>query len=559
MKSLFKKIRAPRKAKRSVLGVQFSHDYSACLVQDGRVAAAVAEERLNRRKHCHWDWDLKDKQAIQYCLEAGGVSLDDVDAIVVTMVNFLQPDVVDYFFPEVADKTKLHLVGHHLSHAASAYYASPFDQAAILITDGSGAFERDQGIELESMYFGSGGSIEFLGQTYARPGPQGRCDRTSLGWLYQALTIHLGFSSFDAGKTMGLAPYGRPGRHKDLVLMDKDQVRPNPEYFSVAFPQKGLVPDEVYQVNSGLPRRRRDEPITQEHMDLAADLQQSLEEGLVELANRLYEKTRCPNLCLAGGVALNCVANKKILNRTPFEQVFIQPAAGDDGTALGNALYGWRDILGLDISEYVMEHAYLGRPYTKVQVKQAISEIGGAVRVAAGGDITAEVAQRLSAGQIIAWFQGGSEFGPRALGHRSILADPRQAAMKDILNARVKHREPFRPFAPSVLSEACSQFFDLDCESPFMLLAADTLSDQVPAITHVDSSARVQTVVKNTAPAYYELIRSFGQNTGVPVILNTSFNVAGEPIVETPQDALRTFTSTAIDALVLEDHLLVKA
>jgi carbamoyltransferase len=542
----------------NVLGLQLSHDFAACLVRDGRVVAAIAEERLNRRKHFDWTPDYQDRLAIRYCLDAGGVDFDDLDAVVVSMVNFLQMDAARASIPEVRDARKIHLVGHHLAHAASAYYACGFPEAAILVMDGGGAFERGQGIELESMYYGHDGRIEFLDQTYARPGESGLCDRASLGWLYQGITIHLGFGTFDSGKTMGLAPYGTPGRFTDLVLMDGDGPRPNPRHIRVPYPQQGSNPEEFFHIGDALPRRHGYQPMLPEHLDLAADLQHSLEEAMVLLAQRLYDRTRCPNLCLAGGVTLNCIANKKILERTPFKRIFIQPAATDDGTALGGALYGWRDILGGEAGLYRMKNAYLGREYGAGRVEAAVRAFRRRVAVAARRDGYAEAAQRLADGQIVAWYQGGAEFGPRALGHRSILADPRRADMKDILNDRVKHREAFRPFAPAVPLERCREYFDLDCDSPFMLLAAQTKSKEVPAITHVDGTARVQTVTPDESREYYDMIQAFGKLTGVPVVLNTSFNVAGEPIVETPEDALRTFTSTAIDALVLGDMLLVK-
>ncbi|MBM4142341.1 MAG: carbamoyltransferase [Lentisphaerae bacterium] len=547
-----------RKKKRSVLGVQLSHDYAACLVQDGAVVAAVAEERLNRRKHCHWTEQERDNLAVKYCLDAGGIGPDDLDAVVFTMVNFLQPEKMRVALRGFRHAGRMHMIGHHLSHAASAYYASPFDEAAILIMDGGGAFERGQGIELESMYMGRAGRIELLEQTYARPAEGGLCDRISLGWLYQGVTIRIGFGSFDAGKTMGLAPYGRPGRFDDLVLFDDGLPRPNPSYIRCPYPKLGSDPDQFFNVGAGLPRRERDEMLTQEHMDLAADAQDKLEKAVIALANRLYERTRCPNLCMSGGVALNCVTNKMVLDRTPFERIFVQPAATDDGTALGNALYGWRDILGGDGGLYTMRHAYLGRSYDRGRMRRAARRAADRVAVAAEGDVLEEAAARLEQGQILAWYQGGGEFGPRALGHRSILADPRRPDMKAVLNSRVKFREAFRPYAPAVLAEKCGEYFELEAESPFMLLAAKTRSDRVPAITHVDGTARVQTVTREQSAEYYDLIRRFGERTGVPVLLNTSFNVAGQPIVETPDDAVETFASTAIDALVMGDLLLVK-
>lgn len=379
--------------------------------------------------------------------------------------------------------------------------------------------------------------------------------------FYDAFTQFCGFGELEAGKLMGLAPYGekseyyhriRPlirlkaGRH-GLFWLDRSYFCPGrPGYTSRMVTLLGQP-------------RRDEEPTCAKFANIAWACQRVTEEALIHSAQWLYERTRCKNLCLAGGVGLNSVANKRLVDETPFENVFVQPASSDTGCALGAALYYQHQILGME-RRYHMRHAYLGREYSQAEIEAAIPQRED-VAVEKPKDLTATVARLLADQYIVGWFQGGSEIGPRALGHRSILCDPRRGQMKQILNDRVKHREMFRPFAPSVLAEKAHDYFEIDVASPFMLLVAPIRPDKrsvIPAVVHVDGTGRVQTVTREANGTYYDVIDAFGKLTDVPVILNTSFNIAGKPIVETPEDAVNCWLGTAIDCLVLGDRLLRK-
>ncbi|SVC67161.1 uncharacterized protein METZ01_LOCUS320015, partial [marine metagenome] len=359
------------------------------------------------------------------------------------------------------------------------------------------------------------------------------------------------------GKTMGLAPYGTDRYYKDFLEAIKFQNGTMAIESSYQFNKWRKAAGTAYGGRYGNPGTGTGSP-RELDMDIAAAAQYALEEALIEIADSAQKTTNSKNLCLAGGVALNSVANKKILDRTAFSNIFVQPASGDDGCALGNALLGWISLLERP-RKWRMKNAYAGRSYSSAEVANAVKSYGRWCTPVETENILQTTCRLLAEKNIIGWFQGGSEFGPRSLGHRSILSDTRFAEMKDRLNAKVKHREGFRPFAPSILQECCSDYFDLDCPSPYMLLIADVKKpDAIPASTHVDQTARVQTVNQENNGIFYDLIQEYHRLTGVPVVLNTSFNVAGEPIVETPEDAIRCFLCTNIDYLVLEDTLLRK-
>ena len=611
-----------------ILGVNLSHDCSACLLRNGVPVVGINQERLDRVKHSVVEDESGTQNifvpqgAVQYCLEAAGLGLNDLDLLVVgtsTVLiwdepqarNLTKADVCPQF-PTLKDKSKIHLLSHHRSHAASALFASPFEEAAILIVDGGGSAIAIRGpcfspekIERTTLYHGKGPNIkvirrfpnenglletirvaliEFIATEGLKEWDLKRrrariakliaaakyhdvCTQegellyasNSLGDMYTQATRFLGFGVLEEGKTMGLAAYGtdalcdqfmqkvRLGR-RGTYQLSRDVVR---QY-------QHRDPLAIYEAVWGK-RRATDAPFTQRHEDLAYAVQHALEEALIHLANYLHRKTGSKNICLSGGVALNSVANQKILERTPFEQMFIQPAASDAGTALGNALYGWH-VLMRKPKTYVMKHDYLGREYSDAEILAAVESFDH-VRAEKQPDLARWAAEQIAEGKIIGWFRGGSEFGPRALGHRSIICDPRRAEMKDILNLRVKHRESFRPFAPSVLLEEAEEYFELGRPSPFMLLVAKVREDKcdvVPAITHADGTARVQTVTKEQNGIYYDLIREFKQITGVPLILNTSFNLSTEPIVESPGDAIRSFLASDMDFLVLNDFVVTK-
>jgi carbamoyltransferase len=541
-----------------------NHDFSACLVADGDIVAAVEEERLSRRKYSVGGNSLFN-QSWRYCLSAHDVRLADVDAVVAD--DTLLPPAYFHF------RRRITLIHHHLAHAASAFYPSPFQRAAILVVDGAGSLIDGKGVETLTTAVGAGTSITELAKVYGtnwstdglskfRVYQAGDSDH-SLGFMYKAVSKAIGFVLYEDrhwyltedGKTMGLAPYGGdrycarfreyltllPGGGYELHLKNGGLL----DFIATAL--DGLTGDERFARGA----------------DLAYAAQDLLEEALLHAARHLYAETKLTEVCLAGGVALNCVANGRLLRETPFENVFVQPAAGDSGCAVGCAYYGYHVLgqrprdRGPSSVQRPQRHAYLGRRYASHEVAAALDgaglpcrRVGEPARLAAG---------LLAQGHLLGWFMGGSEFGPRALGHRSILADPRRAEMKDILNAKVKHRESFRPFAPAVLAEYATDYFELSIESPYMLLVAPVvprMRPMVPAIVHVDGSARVQTVTRADNGTFRELVEWFHRITGVPVVLNTSLNGRGEPIIETPEQALAFFGPGKLDYLFLEDYLV---
>ena len=592
-----------------LLGISaFYHDSAAALIEDGRIVAAAQEERFTRKKH---DPGFP-AQAIRYCLDAAGINLDSVDNVVffekplvkferlletylanaphgfrsfrLAMPLWLKEKLFQKLNLEkaLAEFTvasrfsgKLLFAEHHLSHAASAFFASPFEEAVVLTLDGVGEWAT------ASVSVGSGNRLE-VKREIRWP--------HSLGLLYSAFTYYTGFR-VNSGeyKLMGLAPYGEP-KYADLILDRLIDVKPDgsfwldQSYFNYA---TGLtMTSRKFDDTFGGRARQDGEPLTQRHMDLAASVQKVTEEVMLRVTRDLSRTYGIKNLCLAGGVALNCVANGKVLRDRHFERIWIQPAAGDAGGALGSALAAYHLHLGqprkLNGTLDAMHGSYLGPEFSQVEIERRLTASGARFETLNEGALLERGAQSLERGDAVGWFQGRMEFGPRALGARSILGDPRNPEMQKTLNLRIKYRESFRPFAPSVLREDVADYFDLDQDSPYMLLVADVKRNRrrhmsveedrlfgidklnvarsdIPAVTHVDYSARIQTVHKDTNPRYYALIEAFKRRTGCPVLVNTSFNVRGEPIVCTPEDAFRCFMGTEMETLLIGNCALSKA
>lgn len=561
----------------NVLGIScYYHDAAAALVSDGRVIAAVEEERFTRRKHDH----RFPREAIDYCLREGRISVDEIDLVCfyekplrklerVLMTGLGSRPISEPLLSRqlglaiheqlFLDKVLRRTIGyrgplvyseHHLSHAASAFYPSPFAEAAILTVDGVGEWATTQ----EAI--GEGKQIRKLREIrYPH----------SLGLLYSALTAFLGFKpNSDEYKVMGLAAYGEPKlreRVRKLVKRFPDaSIALDMDYFSFDRDTKRMYSDLMVEL-LGTPRNAGD-PITDRDRDLAASLQAVLEEDLLAMTEDLYKQTAVPNLCLAGGVALNGVANARILRDGPFRQVWVQPAAGDAGGALGAALLAYYAQPGTLRNALPSHDTLLGPSFGESEIISLLKREGANYTEFRDEEtLYSRVAELIHRNRIIGWFQGRVEFGPRALGNRSILANPCNPDMQHILNARIKFREDFRPFAPAVLEECAERYFDCDSPSPYMLFVFDVkhaMRSVLPAVTHVDGSARVQTVNRRENPRFYRLIEAFGKRSGVPVLINTSFNVRGEPIVCTPEDAYRCFMKTDIDYLVLDRFLVEK-
>ena len=589
-----------------ILGIScYYHDAAAALLRDGQLVAAAEEERFSRIKH---DYGFP-RRAIQFCLETGGVRGADLDYVVFFEKPFRKFDrilmtvlqtyphswkvfresMISWMIDKLwvgstieselgVPKKKVLFCEHHLSHAASAFLCSPFDEAAILTVDGVGEWVT------ATWGVGRGNEIRLHKQMEF---PH------SLGLLYSAFTAFLGFEVNEGEyKVMGMAPYGQP-RYLDKVWK---LVRQNPDgsfsldmdyfcfhhstdqtfngRFQELFGEPRPPRMHFYTKTSGFPKYFGEPPPNyeeicrrnQHYADIAASIQNVSEELLLAMANQLYEQTRLKRLCIAGGVGLNSAANGRILRETPFEELYIQPAAGDGGGALGAALWAYNTLLGRPRS-FQMEHAYWGRGYSSGEISSYLAENHiPHQRIENDDELLDLVVDRLMQGKVVGWFQGRFEWGPRALGNRSILADPRKPEMKDIVNAKIKFREPYRPFAPSVLAECAETYFDLPCAmrhypARYMLYVAPVKESKqrtIPATTHVDGTGRLQTVFQSQSLRYYRLIERFGKATGVPVVLNTSFNLKGEPIVNTPADAFSTFSKSEMDALVLENFLVDK-
>jgi carbamoyltransferase len=589
-----------------ILGISaFYHDSAAALVHDGDIVAAAQEERFTRKKHdSHFP-----RNAVAYCLAEEGISLPDVDYVVFYDKPFLKferlletylafaPRGMRSFqmavplwarekllqknllrkqlqvYGDIDWENRLLFTEHHQSHAASAFFASPFEHAAVLTMDGVGEWATT------SAAIGQGNSLEIIKEIHF---PH------SLGLLYSAFTYYTGFK-VNSGeyKLMGLAPYGEP-KYAQLILDKLIHLKPdgsfrlNMEYFDYC---TGLtMTNGKFDALFGVPARKPSEKLTPLHMDIAASVQAVLDEIVLRLARSLAAETKLKNLCLAGGVALNCVANGKVLRDGCFERMWMQPASGDAGGAVGAALSAYhlyqhqpRCVNGQD----GMKGAYLGPAFSQEEVEQRLAAVGATFTTLSDEDLLRCCVDALMEGKALGWLQGRMEFGPRALGGRSILGDARSPKMQSLLNLKVKYRESFRPFAPSVLREDVGEWFELNEDSPYMLLVADVLASrrramtegeqklfgiaklnvprsEIPAVTHVDYSARIQTVHRDTNPRYHALISAFKQRTGCPVIVNTSFNVRGEPIVCTPEDAFRCFMGTEIEALACENCFLRK-
>ena len=589
-----------------VLGLSaYYHDSAAALIQDGVIVAAAQEERFTRKKH-----DARFPQhALQYCLSAAGIDLGDVDRVVFYDKPFLKferlvetyvafaprgfksfrmsiplwlreklflKDLLAKELKKVDTKGgwngELLFSEHHLSHAASAFFPSPFEEAVVLTMDGVGEWATT------SAAIGKGKSLEVFKEIHF---PH------SLGLLYSAFTYYTGFK-VNSGeyKVMGLAPYGEPKYvdkiFKHLIDVKADgSFRLDMSYFDYC---TGLtMTNAKFDDLFGGPPRKASELLTQHHMDLAASLQAATEEVVLRLTRALRKETGQKNLCLAGGVALNCVANGKVLRDGQFDNIYVQPAAGDAGGALGAALVGYHMQLGQErvVNGDAMQGSYLGPVFAQTDIEARLMASGAKFEVMSDDGLVAACAGDLAQGKALGWFQGRMEFGPRALGNRSVIGDPRSPTMQKTLNLKVKYRESFRPFAPSVLRERVAEWFELDGDSPYMLLVADVLKSRrrqmtaeenqlfgidklnvprsdIPAVTHVDYSARIQTVHQATNPRYHALLSAFERETGCPVLVNTSFNVRGEPIVGSPEDAFRCFMGTELEVLAVGNCYLRK-
>ncbi len=557
-----------------ILGLNLSHDRAAVVSLDGRIVGGIAEERLDRQKHSvavSADGSYLATvpvRAMQYALELAGARPEDCREIVAVGSVVYHPErpLRNLTAAEVAaqlpgvDPARVQVINHHFAHALGAYAASPFDEAAVMVADGAGNVVGDRLgwrviplVEHATYYHAQGSRLRELKKTCSD-----RRAMNSLGAMYQLVTMFAGFGMFQEGKTMGLAPYGTPAllpAWDDAASLDGPlsyRIHPTFQTFDI---RGRLIPADF--VKRFGPPRHHSEPLRAVDKDLAYAVQHTLERLLIGLARDLRHVTKSRNLVLAGGVALNSVANKKIADEAGFENVFIVPCAADDGTALGGALWPW--LRDGHAKTWSMSNAALGRTYNDDECLAALRSHAAALAWSKPPDLVEQVAAALADGQIIGWFQGGAEIGPRALGQRSILCDPRHAADKDRLNERVKYREAFRPFAPVVLAERAGEFFDLAGESPFMLLVAKVKQPAaLGAVTHVDGTARVQTVRRQDHERFYRLIGAFGRRTGVPVLLNTSFNLAGDPIVETPADAIDCFLKSEIDQLVIGEILIEK-
>ncbi|CAN7625168.1 hypothetical protein LJR235_004665 [Pararhizobium sp. LjRoot235] len=563
----------------NILGLNYIfHDASACVISNNEIKCAIEEERLSREKHT----SKFPVRAIARCLKQANLTLDEIDHIAISV----NPDIAvakkvqyaaslgaaarEFLYSEIGGQNQKHLafwnwynhswpvskarrpdvhfVDHHYSHAIGSFHVSPWTEAAVLAIDGGG--------EWRTVWMGE-----------ARNGAFSQFSETlfphSLGTFYSAVTEYCGFKvEYDEGKTMGLAPTGDPTRFFDIVdemvrVKDDGAVELDLSWFDLPASITGRFCSEKLIAALGVPRGPGEE-IREHHRDAAAAFQAVLEKNVLKMTSMLAAKTKLPFLVHSGGVALNSVANGKILQAGHFDDIYVMPGAGDNGTAIGAAAYVYKDILGNREKLYHV-NPFVGDEYANQEIERFLKS--AKVTYRKSDDVCLEAARSLSDGKIIGWFQGKMEFGPRALGGRSILADPTRAGMKDKINAEVKHREAFRPFAPSVIAERASDYFETTVEVPFMLTVfpvREEMRAKIPAIVHVDDTARLQTVRRDCNERYYDLIREFGKLSGHPVVLNTSFNVMDEPIVASPSDAVRCFYSTGIDILYIGDFVLEK-
>jgi len=549
-----------------VLGIHtLCHDSGAALISDDKLSA-ISEERLSRKKH---DPSFPYK-SISYVLESCGLkNVNEVDLVVFSHVERSSDKILHSLKKDLGYKGKMHYVRHHDAHAASAFFMSPFEDSAVLIVDGCGSWidEAETGEkphylssltwklrEIQSFYRGFQNGFSLIRRTNYSPNHS-----IGIGILYSLGSMILGFDEMGAGKLMGLAAYGgrkKIFKHPFFHNYNGDIIAPGIKGLDPMMPENThTYAERIF----GTAPREESEALTNRHAELAHFIQTEAEDVMIELVNHTYDMTRCKNLCISGGVALNCLANTRIIEETPFENVFIQPAATDTGIPLGCALYGYHVVMDRP-RKFIMQDAFLGSSYSGDEIENQLEECYG-IEYEKPKNLLEKCAKLIAAGKVVGWFRGGSELGPRALGHRSILADPRNPGMKDHLNNSIKFRESFRPYAPSVLEEFVNEFFNLSSPSPFMLLSGKVPKNKrelIPAVVHVDGTSRIQTVSQNDDTAFYNLIKEFHKITGIPLILNTSLNVAGDPIAETPEDALKILLSTEMDFLVIEDFLVKK-
>jgi carbamoyltransferase len=563
----------------NILGINYIyHDSTACVVKDGTLVVALEEERLTREKHTN----TFPRQAIERCLEIAGLAAEDIDHIAISYKPDLerpkkiayglrlgrkagafsyyevrQALIADIPFKRWLDATytrdkrpKIHFVPHHLSHVVGSFFVSPYDSAALLSMDGFGEWATTfKGV-------GHGTSVECFAQDFFP---------YSLGSVYEAPTEFCGFRiNYDEGKTMGLAPLGNPETFSKTVekifwVNEDMSVGVDLSYFNYQY--YGVRCSNKFYETFGEPRRKtKAAKFEQYHMDVAAAFQKRLEECVLKIARQLRERTQEDYLVIAGGVTLNSVANGRLVRESGFKDLYVMPAAGDNGTAIGAAYYVYNSVLGQP-RMYVHDNPYVGTEYGNATVQKMLEEFKLEHHYLPDGRLETVTAGLLQRGMIIGWFQGRMEIGPRALGNRSILANPTLPDMKDQINAQVKHRETFRPFAPACPIEDTPKYFEQHVADPFMLkvcLVRPEMQVFIPAITHVDGTARLQTVHRETNPRFHQLLKEFEKLSGIPVLLNTSFNVMGEPIVESPQDAIRCFFSTGLDYLVLGNYIVSK-
>ncbi len=570
----------------NILGINAYHgDASACLVQDGKLIAAVEEERYRRIKH----WAGFPAEAIRYCLKSSHIRPNEIDHIAISFnpkanltkkITFALSHLPSFntitdrlkkqgkslsFRKQIADTlgvneseitNNIHYLEHHSTHFASSFFVSPFNEAAILSIDGMGDFV--------STLLGAGKDtqLEYYDRTYF---PH------SLGFLYNAITLYLGFTNYgDEYKVMGLAPYGEPvylDAFRNLIKVKQSKIELNLDYFNhhkhgIAMTWDNGIPVILPFHSSelerllGAPREPKAE-LTEKHINIASSLQAITEEIIFQLLNHLHDRFPSENLCMAGGVAMNSVANGKIVKHTPFKNVYIPAGAADNGTCIGAAFYIWHRLLKQPRS-FVLNHAFWGDEFTHEECMAAIREFNVNPIVFSGQELLDKVAAEISNGKIVGWFQGRMEFGARALGNRSLLADPRRADMRDIINQKIKFREIFRPFAPSILEEYVEDFFEQNEPVPFMEKVFSVKPEKrslIPAVTHVDGTGRLQSVSAKTNPLYWQLINTFYKQTGIPLLLNTSLN-ENEPIVRTPTEAIKCFLRTSMDILVLGNNYI---
>ncbi len=562
----------------NILGINyFFHDSTACIIVDGQLIVAIEEERLTRKKHTQ-GFPAK---AIEKCLQVSGLAAEDIDHVAVSIQPtrnwkekfvyglknlrhakpFLKHELLGTYYKQQGFKRwfnstwknkacqpAIHFVPHHQAHATGTFLVSPFESAAILSLDGSG--------EWSSSFLGKGSAttIEQYNESFFP---------MSLGSFYEAVTEFCGFKpNYDEGKTMGLAPMGDSNvfyeKVSQIVSISREgDIEIDLSYFEYQYWGYARCSQKFYRI-FGKPRKK-DAEFEKHHLDLAAAFQRVLEDCALSMCDFLYEKSQEKNLIIAGGVSLNSVMNGRILRESKFDDVYIMPAAGDNGTAIGSAYYVYNCILN-NSRNFHHDDPYVGNEYSNEEIRQCLQECK--LTEEYHDDIESVAASLIHEGKIIGWFQGKMEIGPRSLGNRSILANPVLPEMKDKINAEVKHREAYRPFAPSATIEAMPQFFEDLGANPFMLKVCNVLESaraQLPAVTHVDGSARLQTVDKQVNPRYHKLIEKFGELSGVPVVLNTSFNIMGEPIVESPIGAIRCFFSTGLDVLVIGNYIVRKA